>query len=1123
MRELQHTERLLESYLGDWAADPDTLLRLRYGGLDQSDGFFIPLSVVSDRQGGRNWPLWRTEPELAALRQRSRIACQTNAYAEGLLRNLCSFAVGGGFKYEVTSKEKLPDADPSQPGHQDPEWLEQSIAQAQDVVDQFLKINRWHGVSDYRETGAITESREHESCRRLFRDGDTILRLFHLHDGSTRVRFVEPEQVFQPAGYTETDGWSFGIQHAVEPFVDVEDIQAYHVGYQTGMATPGALSLHDDPARTVNGEIVPAQEIIHLKAPGTDSAVKRGIPLFSYDVLDALERATKLQRNASIGAAIRAATAEIWQHNYGTQQQISNLMSGLKETTREDPITGRSENVERIRPGTVRRIPGGQQLIQPAADNTGSYLTGVQGDLRQAATAFAAPEYLASGDASNGNYASLREAGTPFVRFIEAIQSLLKAAFMRAVWLALKHAAASGHIDPRALDQLDLQCVPPNVVMRDELQKAQEDQILIQLGVKDRKSAAMDRGLDWDEVQASNAEYQEHNGQQGGALPGMDDGGMGGGPDGGMGGGGMGGGAGPVPRPFESSADADDDGTESVRESKDDSGHEHGDDGKFTSGSGGGRKIRPGADAHTHFQKLAAAHNSARGLQNRDHARAELSAAYDALDAPEYAHGTDPMKPLTPDRSFWVHRHGVIRSASAAKTLIGVDPQAADLDAQLQARTEQARQEAAKLPSDLDALKTDSRIRGNAGHNLMDRLGKPDGRDFSRRDGTESPYWVLPSGHALMRDSGKHPLVIPREKVPRKLKELPADFEKLKKAVGGPRRLARIVLGHEPERIETKQHSLDVWELPGGHAAVAVAGASEEELADSLKLLSAEKVQTLRNRAVRESVVLGDPAELCSLLEAGFSGVITDKLGRKRHYIDGKPVSDLRFDMDGSEFRRQQSSAHRQGKEWEKSADQLRAEAKAIQFTPEQDAFLDRVFGSGFGESVKSMSDTDRLRHSHAMYKVTERLPPKVIKRLLKHVHKAHAVATVEEATAAWQEGGGEKGRSVVGFYDPSSGLVLSDGIHSAIADTDSARHVWAHELGHAIDGPEFELSSSAEWHAAFQAEIADKQLSNYAATEPVEGFAEFCRAVYGSDVEHAEIARHFPQCTKFFKRRGLL
>lgn len=84
-----------------------------------------------------------------------------------------------------------------------------------------------------------------------------------------------------------------------------------------------------------------------------------------------------------------------------------------------------------------------------------------------------------------------------------------------------------------------------------------------------------------------------------------------------------------------------------------------------------------------------------------------------------------------------------------------------------------------------------------------------------------------------------------------------------------------------------------------------------------------------------------------------------------------------------------------------------------------------------------------------------------------------------------------------------------------------------AHEFAHAIDvHPETRqrISDTPEWEKAFDDEI-DRDgdpLSEYARTEPAEGFAEFCRLVWTTG--YKERARKlFPKCWGVLKNHGLV
>ena len=105
------------------------------------------------------------------------------------------------------------------------------------------------------------------------------------------------------------------------------------------------------------------------------------------------------------------------------------------------------------------------------------------------------------------------------------------------------------------------------------------------------------------------------------------------------------------------------------------------------------------------------------------------------------------------------------------------------------------------------------------------------------------------------------------------------------------------------------------------------------------------------------------------------------------------------------------------------------------------------------------------------------------------------------------------------GYYDPESGVLTVDGRDPA--------GTLAHEIGHALDQSDdrqyFDLSGSPEFMAAYAREMAAGQLSNYARTDEVEGFAEFARLVYGTPGGRETAARDFPLCYSFFQRNGLV
>ena len=98
----------------------------------------------------------------------------------------------------------------------------------------------------------------------------------------------------------------------------------------------------------------------------------------------------------------------------------------------------------------------------------------------------------------------------------------------------------------------------------------------------------------------------------------------------------------------------------------------------------------------------------------------------------------------------------------------------------------------------------------------------------------------------------------------------------------------------------------------------------------------------------------------------------------------------------------------------------------------------------------------------------------------------------------------------------------------------DSQDQLYAHELTHAIDGPDKEVSGSSEWVGLWRQELnggdglslwasdSGSPLTSYAQTSPSEGLAEFGRLLYGGAVELGEVSRRFPKASAFFQGRGL-
>lgn len=216
-----------------------------------------------------------------------------------------------------------------------------------------------------------------------------------------------------------------------------------------------------------------------------------------------------------------------------------------------------------------------------------------------------------------------------------------------------------------------------------------------------------------------------------------------------------------------------------------------------------------------------------------------------------------------------------------------------------------------------------------------------------------------------------------------------------------------------------------------------------------------------------------------------------------------------------------------------------------------------------------SLSPEHKAKYKQAMHEAIKNMPKRIIKRIARNIDSSHFVGdrknfadalthslvkeghvTPQQASEFKKSDIGLKMASghVGGFYTANSKFkkLFLDGTHNFGKDAagdarDSTHEVYAHELTHAIDGPEHQVSSHADWQQAFKDEIdqdSDSEshrksaasigmktgkLSAYARTSTSEGFAEFGRLVYASGMDHKRIEQAFPKCYSFFKKRGMV
>lgn len=379
--------------------------------------------AAHDRANGDYWPIFQGEWDIAAIRGVSRFLAETS-YGQGILGSLKNYVVHTGFTYDAmaTRKKETPAA---------------LVAQVQAAIDRFISDNRWE--LDF----------EQELFDGYHTDGEVVLAL-EADGDQVRARRAEPSWLTEPADKDHLErkmdspsalNWKYGIA------TDKHDATRIHGYFVQWNGDPSQWSFYRGGGR-----------IIHLKA-NTPRHVKRGLSDF-YPVDGQLNGATELLRRMTKGAGIQSSIALIVEAATGTgslgigsSSQIGDLGrtngggSGMR--VRADGSYA-SERYSDWGDGTVIDTRGKKFQAGPmAGTQAANYIEVLQAGLRAIGTRWNMPEYMVSGDASNNNFASILESGSPFVRAVESRQERLVKAYERMLWSVVRIQFELGKINLR--------------------------------------------------------------------------------------------------------------------------------------------------------------------------------------------------------------------------------------------------------------------------------------------------------------------------------------------------------------------------------------------------------------------------------------------------------------------------------------------------------------------------------------------------------------------------------------------------------------------------------------------------------------------------------------------------
>lgn len=440
------------------------------------------------REEGRNRPAIEDETDLRTMQALARWICEANPYGVGAISNLTNFVVGSGFSYKVGTKKK----------RSCPDGL---IPAVQDVIDECLDAHDW--IGDF----------ERELFRRSHRDGEYILRITPTRDGRCKLRAIEPEYLVRPTDVRFAEewaerrcpalrgagpfSWTFGIQ---TPADDVVEVLGYNVEWSPGRS---------------DFEWYPASQIEHVKC-NVDRTIKRGMSDF-FPTQKWFDKVLGLLGGTIGGATVQSKIALITQYEAGASSSgVQSLTQSQSDgTIRRPNANGGVKTVEtrRFEDGTILHAPAGRTYTAGplGGGQNDIYVQVLQAGLRAIAARWSMPEHVISADASNNNYASILEAGSPFRKAIDAAQAFHIARHQRLFWKVLLVAFNAGRFDRFGLTWrefqyvVELQITAPSPETRDRTQETARRATLHQAGILSLKTWAAQEGEDYEQEVASGA------------------------------------------------------------------------------------------------------------------------------------------------------------------------------------------------------------------------------------------------------------------------------------------------------------------------------------------------------------------------------------------------------------------------------------------------------------------------------------------------------------------------------------------------------------------------------------------------------------------------------------------